>query len=240
MAWIESHDDIWDHHKTVKLTRLLKIGDAQAVGHLMALWHFVLRNAWRDANLAEWGDDGIEFAARWKGPSGELVAALRAVGYLDDCVAHGWMERAGKLVQDRLYNETRRRIATDETQKNAVIRRKADATLPNPTVPNPTVPNPTNNGGNIPKHRAFDVPSVEEVAAYCLERKNTINAQKFCDHYEARGWMIGKNKMKSWKAAVRTWEQSGFNTPTKTASGGIKAAPGKYGAVGVKEGCDGF
>ena len=49
-------------------------------------------------------------------------------------------------------------------------------------------------------------PSVGEVEAYCESRGNGIKAEAFVDYYEARGWMIGKNKMKSWQSAVRTWE----------------------------------
>jgi hypothetical protein len=45
------------------------------------------------------------------------------------------------------------------------------------------------------------------VRLYCLERKNTVDPIKWFNFYEAKGWMIGKNKMKDWKAAVRTWEE---------------------------------
>lgn len=58
------------------------------------------------------------------------------------------------------------------------------------------------------KAKAFLPPTQEEVEAYCLERQNNVNAQKFIDFYEAKGWMIGRNKMKDWKAAVRTWERA--------------------------------
>lgn len=58
------------------------------------------------------------------------------------------------------------------------------------------------------RSKRFTPPEVEEVAAYCEERKNGIDAQHFVDYYEARGWMIGKNRMKDWKAAVRTWERN--------------------------------
>lgn len=54
----------------------------------------------------------------------------------------------------------------------------------------------------------FTKPSVKEIADYCLERKNGLNAQQVFDHYEANGWMRGKNKIKDWKACVRTWEQN--------------------------------
>lgn len=52
----------------------------------------------------------------------------------------------------------------------------------------------------------FKKPTLEELAEYCTERKNTVDAQRFLDHYESNGWMVGKTKMMSWKAAVRTWE----------------------------------
>lgn len=53
----------------------------------------------------------------------------------------------------------------------------------------------------------FVKPTVEEVREYCLERKNNVNPEKFVDFYESKDWYIGKNKMKDWKAAVRTWER---------------------------------
>ena len=51
-------------------------------------------------------------------------------------------------------------------------------------------------------------PDVEEVRAYCLERGNRVDAQKFVDYYESNGWRVGRNPMKDWKAAVRTWERN--------------------------------
>lgn len=56
--------------------------------------------------------------------------------------------------------------------------------------------------------KRFKKPTLEEVENYCEERSNGINAQSFIDFYESKGWMIGKNKMKDWKAAVRNWERN--------------------------------
>lgn len=53
----------------------------------------------------------------------------------------------------------------------------------------------------------FTPPAVEEVAAYCAERGNNVDAHAWWDFYQSKGWMVGKNRMKDWKAAVRTWEQ---------------------------------
>lgn len=52
----------------------------------------------------------------------------------------------------------------------------------------------------------FLPPTISEVKEYCEKRKNGINPEQFVNFYQSKGWMIGKNKMKDWKAAVRTWE----------------------------------
>ncbi|MEA4894098.1 MAG: hypothetical protein VB064_02420 [Oscillospiraceae bacterium] len=68
--------------------------------------------------------------------------------------------------------------------------------------------NEKNNKDNIgAKANRFAPPTLEEVTAYCKERSNGIDGQHFIDFYTAKNWMIGKNKMKDWKAAVRTWER---------------------------------
>jgi len=54
----------------------------------------------------------------------------------------------------------------------------------------------------------FSKPSIEEIEAYCIERENNVNPIQFFDYYEANGWRVGKNPMKDWKAAVRTWERN--------------------------------
>ena len=58
-----------------------------------------------------------------------------------------------------------------------------------------------------PKQKRFVPPTVEEVAAYCNERGNGIDAESFVAFYESKGWFVGKNKMKDWRQAVVTWER---------------------------------
>ena len=53
--------------------------------------------------------------------------------------------------------------------------------------------------------KRFRPPTVEEVEAYCFERNNKVDAERFVDFYASNGWKVGKNPMKDWKAAVRTW-----------------------------------
>ena len=58
-------------------------------------------------------------------------------------------------------------------------------------------------------------PSKELVQTYCSQRNNGIDAQAFIDFYTSKGWMIGKNRMKDWQAAVRTWEKGEREKNTK-------------------------
>lgn len=66
---------------------------------------------------------------------------------------------------------------------------------------------------DIPK-KVFIKPSIEEIQKYCNERNNNVDANRFYNFYESKGWMVGKNKMKDWKAAVRTWEQKEDKLPS--------------------------
>ncbi len=70
--------------------------------------------------------------------------------------------------------------------------------------------------------KPFIPPAVEEVRAYCTERGNSVDAEAFVDFYASKGWMIGKNKMKDWKAAVRTWEQGDKRKGVKNGGGNRK------------------
>lgn len=63
--------------------------------------------------------------------------------------------------------------------------------------------------------KRFTPPSLEEVEAYCRERGNSVDAERFIDYYTSNGWKVGKNTMKDWKAAVRTWEKSDKQTGRK-------------------------
>lgn len=61
------------------------------------------------------------------------------------------------------------------------------------------------------KRKRFEKPTLSQITQYCLERNNNVNAEQFYDYYESNGWKVGKNSMKDWKAAVRTWEKNNYN-----------------------------
>ena len=78
---------------------------------------------------------------------------------------------------------------------------------PSDTNNNVNNDNTENNIINMGRKSKFSPPTVDQIKAYCLERNNHVNAERFFDYYSANGWVQGKGKpIKDWKACVRTWE----------------------------------
>lgn len=72
----------------------------------------------------------------------------------------------------------------------------------------------------------FSPPTVEDINAYCREQGYMVDAERFVDHYSSNGWMVGKNKMKDWKAAVRNWNRKDMGRNGKTESEQVWAGIG--------------
>ena len=122
-----------------------------------------------------------------------------------------------------------------ETNKAELMRKKrAREKLLNGNIVTPELPLVTNSYTEIEKEKEIDIdidikedkeikketksrfkkPTLEEVEDYCKQRQNNINPEHFIDYYEANGWKVGKNSMKDWKAAIRTWEKREFSNKT--------------------------
>ncbi len=93
---------------------------------------------------------------------------------------------------------------SNETINETPVKRKRNASE---TLVNTNKNDKNDKNDKNEKERTFSSPSLDDVSKYCVERQNTIDPSKFIDFYESKGWMIGKNKMKDWKASVRTWEK---------------------------------
>ncbi len=101
MAWIKVYGEIWESWKIPTLCEALKIEEAQAVGHLVSLWCFTERNAWRDGDLSRWGTIGISRAAKWHGDPAAFVSALQGAAFLQGMVVHEWKEHQAGMIHDR-------------------------------------------------------------------------------------------------------------------------------------------
>ena len=117
---------------------------------------------------------------------------------------------------ERIAEKNRANINKRWVNSNTTVIPTNTTVIPNDTTYNNiTYNNITNNGNKEEitkeeKRKRFLPPSLEEVRQYCIERRNSVNAEQFIDFYTANGWKVGKNSMKDWKAAVRTWERNGI------------------------------
>ena len=129
---------------------------------------------------------------------------LKQKGYID--YKKGYSNQAGTYVIVSFVTQNDTQSDTqDDTQDNT----QSGHTLCTLNKLNKTKQNKKENI----QRKTFSKPTVEEVKAYCSERKNNVDAEKFCDFYESKGWRVGKEPMKDWKACVRTWEKSSASKP---------------------------
>lgn len=138
-----------------------------------------------------------------------------------------WDKLSEKFIQDdkglwfnaRLEQEQNKRKAFTDSRKNNVVgtnqyTKKTGHTTTHMTGHMEDENKDVNNGVSIIKElpKKFQKPTIQEVFEYCAERKNGILANQFIDFYESKGWKVGNQAMKDWKAAVRTWENKKLET----------------------------
>jgi len=131
----------------------------------------------------------------------------------------GWQVLNHKKFRDKAksraeYYRTWRRIQKEERSKEEALNTDLN-TNTNTNTNSETARNSAQharNAENRPK-RGFQPPSLEDVSAYAKSIDAGIDCEQFVNFYESKGWMVGKNKMKDWKAAVRTWKQRSQSDP---------------------------
>lgn len=105
-----------------------------------------------------------------------------------------------KLTQSRNLEEILEKSTPEiEIEKEIKIEKEIDSSAKSTTT----------------KRKRFEKPTLSEIKQYCIERGNKVDAQHFYDYYESNGWKVGKNSMKNWQAAVRTWEKNSYTNTTK-------------------------
>jgi hypothetical protein len=99
--------------------------------------------------------------------------------------------------------EEKNRADNDSAKKSCAEKNRTEGRLP---------PSSARTSG-MKKTNLFTPPTKEEVQAYCAERGNRVDAERWFAYYEANGWHVGRNAMRDWKASVRSWESNGYNRP---------------------------
>src|SRR3990167_619934 len=217
MAWIEFH--------SARVKRLKKFHDfrhemnwtvIQALGFLGSFWGEVVEVGER-GDVTDWQPAYVGQLIGLSDAEAEVAwSALERHGWLDKTSAgrlliHDWLDTAG-LFLTRKYSTSNLpmlreiwrlhgRVYGSERKANNK-RTKSEPTVPNRTVPNQTLPNRTNQRKSGGK---FVPPTPQEVATYADSLGYALDGRRFCDHYAAKGWVVGKAPMRDWQAAVRTW-----------------------------------
>lgn len=203
---------------------LLQTGDTAIVKAVMDY----RRDGTEPSDLAVWPSVREEEDRRSE-LSAKRSAAGRSGGFAKASSGKSW-QKVGKSKQKLANDDITRAPASDgevtlrltpvEEKKNYVLYKEEPPSTPPEPPAEPTdfalVAEPVAKPTPPAAKAKFKKPDVFTVAAYCQERHNGVDAQAFVDFYESKGWMIGKNPMKDWKAAVRTWERQ-RNTPPSTA-----------------------
>lgn len=159
MAWIELHQSLPTHHKTIECAAMLNISVPQMVGHLCCFWLWALDNS-KDGVLSQLHNAlrnaTVALASHWEGAPDEFVNALIASNFLEEdgenLIIHDWYDYAGRLLEQRKANRERQRRYR-EKKKIEDREDNGDVTVTNTvmsrgTVPNRTVPNQKNKNNN--------------------------------------------------------------------------------------------
>lgn len=201
MAWIESHQNLRDHPKTLRLERALHVTRTCVIGHLHVLWWWAMDYA-QDGDLSRFTNAEIAAASLWPGDADEFCQALESAGFVsaNPLQIHDWMDYCGKLIARRQKNAIAMKASRAQHVDNT-----CRATVPNPTVPNQTIKRERAAKAASPRQPSFAKPTFEEVRDYINAKDYQLDPVKWYAHYEANGWRVGKNPMRDWKAAVITW-----------------------------------
>lgn len=166
MAYIETHQALLTHRKTLRLSRLIGIDRWGVAGRLMALWSWALDNA-PDGAIAHEDSDILADVMGWDGEPSELCHALVTAGFLDQhanhYAIHDWMDYAGRLIEKRKSDAERKRQARASSGHTPPVQRTSGGHPADGagTLPNPTLPNPTRERENVPAERGASAPPVD-------------------------------------------------------------------------------
>src|SRR5215831_9814779 len=154
MAWIESHQSLGHHRKTLQVAATLKVDRHKLIGHLQVLWWWGLDNADSTGKLGHVSTRAIAEAAEWPArDSDRFVHALTSAGFLEHdqegFSLHDWYDYAGKLTDARVLRRESNRIAQSARRQrlrqrtvSADSSASQQSTVPNPTGPDRTGPAP--------------------------------------------------------------------------------------------------
>ena len=176
----------------------------------MAMTGFIFQDKYLD-RLAKLSDQEVgrlvRALAQYHATGKEQELKGRECGYYDfikadiDEIENAYAAKCEKNRQNRvssIVNDRQRTITNDDERPQNININKKEIKENHLKV--------------VKEKLRFSPPTLEEVKAYCQERKNHVDADRFVDFYASKGWKVGNQPMKDWKAAVRTWERGEKST----------------------------
>ena len=212
MGWISVHRKIRDHwiwEDPVKFQRWVDLLlDVNHTGRKVNIGCAII-SCERGQTIRSLGN----WAKRWKCSKSSARRFLELLEKDQMIVS----ETVSKTTQITICNYDYYQQSRNDDETIAEQSRNDDETIAEPN----NNANKINNANKVNKvggkSERFVPPTIDEISMYCSERGNNVDANKFYDFYESKGWMVGKNKMRNWKASVRTWEgkeQKNFGHPS--------------------------
>lgn len=223
--WLKLHKDFFQR-KEIKRLRKIAGGDTYTIIYLKML----LRSIMSDGKLyfdgleddfsselaldLDENEENVQITVQYLLKSGLLEMCSDEEYYLPDAKDNTGTETAvasrvrrhrekQKALQCNADVTQVKQLCNGEIEKELEIEKEIEKEIELDTKANKS---PT-------KAKRFVKPTINEIQDYCIERNNNVNAEHFFDYYESNGWKVGKNSMKDWKAAVRTWERSEYRKP---------------------------
>ena len=153
-------------------------------------------------NGESWFEGSQSYLAEW---CGSTTRGIRK--NLESLINKGFIEKRdggvnGRMVVDyRVSQSSALRNKVPGSPEQSSYHNIVDSITPSDIDTNVSISSPPKGS------RSFVKPTLDEVRAYCLERKNGIDPEAFIDHYDSNGWRVGKSPMKDWRAAIRNWER---------------------------------
>lgn len=226
MAWLESHQTLRNHPKTLELAALLEIHFAQAIGHLHCLWWWALDYA-PNGDLSRWSKEAIAAGSGWTLDADEFVEALREAGFLDDLMIHDWDEYAGRLVAQREANRERKRTSRAKPETATAVTRPSHARhAPVTGLHNTTQQDTTGQNTTQPTEPAGA--GLKEIEAEWFSKTGQTATPFLFEQFEEamKRWgteatieaiaETGKQNARSWKytkAILERWASQGRDSP---------------------------
>lgn len=206
MAWIELHQSLWTHRKTLILAALIKIDETYAAAHLSRLWTWSLDNA-PEGDLTGLPHTVIAYGAGYKGDATAFVSALVQAGWLDHdenkLVIHDWHDYAGRLVEKKIANKQRMKKAREKRTTSFLAEKNEPAQRTNDEC--------ATNVQRTNSERATHVQGLPNLTLPNHNKTTTVNAgdenyrlleTSFCNLHNMGSWNVSAANVKAMQGII--------------------------------------